>query len=146
MKLRISILLIMLVSFSLVVGGCGKPKDPENPQEMKEKFATKVNYMMWKVDATKEQKEKMDKLLDGLSVDLFNFQEEDKKIKRGLIDAFHADPLNQEYLDALQVKGLDLFDRFTKRMMKAAVDTAAILNVEQRRELVDLWREWEFGD
>ena len=140
--------LLLATAFLLIVftiGGC-KERDPQNVPEMKEKLVSKVNMALWKVDATKAQRMKMDHLLDGLAPDLFAFQQEDKAIQRSIIEALHANPVDQPQLEAMQKKGLDLFDRYTLRLVVAAMDTSAILNLGQRRELLDLWRKWEFGE
>ncbi|RJO67439.1 MAG: periplasmic heavy metal sensor [Myxococcales bacterium] len=146
MDMKLFALLIPLLLAALAVGGCDKPRDPQNAPEMKEKLAGKVNLALWKVDTTDEQKKKMDLLLDGLAVDLFAFQQEDKALKRSIIEALDADPVDRPALDALQKRGLDLFDRYTRRMIVAADDAAAILTLKQRRELLELWRDWEFGE
>lgn len=141
---RLCLMLLPLLLAIFVLGGCDKPRDPQNVPEMKEKLSKFVSVIMWKIDATRDQKDRMDKLLDGLAVDFFAFQEENNVIKRGLIDALGADPLDRAALDALQKKGLDLFDRYTKCLVQASSDIADILTLEQRRELVDMWRDWEF--
>jgi len=141
--LKISLVALLVL---LLVAGCGKPKEPENVPEMKAKLAKKVKLALWKVDATDEQQDRMDKVLDGLAVDLFAFQQENTSIKRGLITALHAEPVDKPLLESLQKQGVDLFDRYSKRMVVAVMDTSKILNLEQRRELVELWREYEFDE
>jgi len=128
----------------MFLSACEKPRDPQNVPEMKEKLSKFVSVMMWKIDATKEQKDRMDKLLDGMAADFFAFQEENNALKLELIAALGADPLDRAALDELQKKGVDLFDRYTKRMVQASGDISEILTLDQRRELVDMWRDWEF--
>ena len=144
--MRITALLFAFLLVAFVATGCSKPKDPENAEEMRDKLAGKVRLAMWKVSAGKDQWKKMNKLLDVLSVDFFAFQEEDKEIKRSIIEALNADPVDTPALEALQKQGIVLFDRYTQRLLSAAVEVSEILNLEQRRELLELWREYEFNE
>jgi hypothetical protein len=145
MKKRFLLLLTLILVVALGFG-CLKQRDPQTVAEMKEKLSDKVGLMLWKVDATKEQKGKIDQLLGAMAIDLLAFQQEDKAIKRSLITALYADPVDQPTLADLHKKGLDLFDRYTTRMNEAAIAASAILTVAQRRQLLALWREWELGD
>ncbi len=137
-------LLAMILLMTVLIAGCDRPNHPKNAEEMKDKLSGKVSMAMWKVDATKEQKKQMDKMLDKLAIDLFAFQQEDKAIKREVINSLYKEPIDQPKLKELQKKGLSLFDRYMQRMFEAAIDSSKILNLEQRRELLDLWRNWEF--
>ena len=144
--MRFNLLLISALIFAVFAMGCSKPADPQNASEMKEKLASKVKLALWKVNATDTQKQKMDTMLNGLSRDLFAFQQEDKAIKRSIIAALEAEPVDRAALEALQKKGLQLFDRYTRRMLVAGVDASEILDLKQRRELLELWREYEFDE
>jgi len=139
-------LLMILLIVSAVAAGCSKPKDPENVAEMRKKLGKDVRLALWKVDATDAQRADMNRLLDSLAGDFFAFQQEDKTIKRGIIAALEADPVDVKALEALQKQGLGLFDRYTQRLLGAAVETSRILERSQRRELLTLWREYEFDE
>lgn len=143
---RLVLVVLACTALAFLAGGCKKDPDPTTAAEMKEKLAGKVKLLLWKVDASGEQKTKVDALLDGLAPDLLAFQNENKTLQRALFVVLAADPLDEAALLGLQTKGLDLFDRYTKRMAKASVDLSAILTVKQRRELVRLWKEWELGN
>lgn len=141
---------LLLIAIAAVVAGqvaaCKKPKDPVNAQEMKEKLSDKVGWALWKIDATEEQEALTDRMLDGLAPDLFRFQKESRAIKRNIIRIMAGEKVNLDDLLKQQKTGVELFDRYTTRMSHAAVEAADILDLEQRRELVRMWRNWEFGD
>jgi len=145
-RIRVLILVVVAGTLALQTAACKKPHDPANPAEMKEKLSTKVGWALWKVDANDEQEDRFDAMLDELAPVLFGFQEESKAIKRNLTDVLWADAVDPDALGLLQKKMVNLFDRYMKRMNMAAIDAADILTLEQRRELIGMWKEWEFGD
>ncbi|MBL6975197.1 MAG: hypothetical protein ISR64_05640 [Deltaproteobacteria bacterium] len=138
--------IVMAVALGAQVVACKKPREAANAREMKEKLSDKVGWGLWKIDATEAQEAKTDKMLDELAPDLFRFQQESKAIKRGLIRVFMEDEVVLEKILEHQKAGLDLFDRYTRRMSRAGVEAADILTREQRLELVNMWRRWEFGE
>lgn len=145
-KTRGILFMAMAVLLVAQAAACKKPRDPANAQEMKEKLSDKVGWGLWKIDATEEQEALTDRMLENLAPDLFRFQEESKAIKRGLIKVFMGDKVTLEKILEHQKAGVDLFDRYTQRMSRAGVEASDILTKEQRLELVEMWRKWEFGD
>jgi len=141
---RVSFFMVLVV-FAGMITACRRPDVPANPQEMKEKLAKKLNWALWKVDSTDKQDREFDRLLDGLAPDLFAFQQESRGIKLQLIKTLGADIVDPRAMESIQKKGVDLFDRYTKRMTRAGMDSARILTMKQRKELVQFWKEWEFG-
>lgn len=144
--MKLAVRLCLLVVVSVLVFGCGKPKEPENVPEMRAKLRKVIKYAMWKVDATDEQGEKVDKLIDRLAVDFFAYQQESNAIKKGLMKAFDEEIIDKSRIDAYHKQGVDLFGRYTKRMLDAIEEMSSILNLEQRKKLIKLWKEYEFGD
>lgn len=138
--------LLLLLSAAVFTVACQKQRDPATPAEMKAKLEPKVRMAMWKIDATSEQEKAVDALLDVLAADLYGFQQENKAITRRIIDALDDETIDTATLAKVQKDGLALFDRYTRRMMSVAGDLAKILTMEQRKTLVDLWRDWEFGE
>jgi len=139
---RTARLLVTLVVLLATVA-CGHPKDPTSPAEMKARVMSKLKWALWKADATDEQRDRFDALLDPLSVELFAYQGESKAIKRRVMDALAAEPIYRAALDQAADEAADLFRRYIHRMTVAGGDAGTILTPAQRRELIDLWREWE---
>jgi tRNA(Leu) C34 or U34 (ribose-2'-O)-methylase TrmL len=113
---------------------------------MKEKLATPVGWAMSKVDATKEQKRQVDKVLDEVAPDFYFFQEESKGLTKRILAALDGQTVDPEGMARLQEAGTQLFDRYMKRVVKAALDVSAILTYEQRHRLIEIWRSYEQGD
>jgi len=136
----------LLLALALATVACKKPAEPESPAEVKEKMQTGVKYGLWKVDATDEQKQRFDHLLDGLSVDLFALQQESTALKRQTMDALAGPMVDEAALSRIDAASTALFGRYMKRLTRAALDASQILTPAQRQEVVGLWRDWEFGD
>jgi hypothetical protein len=143
---RTSAMVLALLVFGLGTGGCKKPRDPANPSEMKEKLATPVGWALRKVDATKDQERQVDRVITEIAPDFFYFQEESKGLTKRILDTLEVRTVDPEAMARLQEAGTQLFDRYMKRVVKAALDVSAILTFEQRNKLIDLWRSYEQGD
>jgi len=127
-------------------GACRKPADPSNASEMKEKISKGSGLMLWKLDATKDQEKRLDRLFDGVAPDFLAYQQESKAIQRKVMTALEAETIDDAELNRLQASATALFDRYMKRLVQAARDAAGIFTLDQRRKLIKVWREWEFGE
>lgn len=134
--------------FVLLAAGtiaCGKPKEPENPAQLKKGLNKIANFITWKVDATKAQKLQVDKILDDLSVGMFAVQQENKNVMKRVMDVMDAPTFDAAPLEALVQDGTALIERQIRQITKAVVDITKLLTDEQRHKAVKMWRDWEFG-
>ena len=143
---RVLVALAVAAAIVAAAGACRKPRDPSTPAEMKEKISKGSGIIFWKVDATKEQEQRIDKLFDGVAPDFLALQEESKAITRRIMDALDAETVDPAELDRQRAATTALHDRYMKRLLEAGRDAAGIFTLPQRRKLVKLWREWEFGE
>ncbi|HOD00022.1 MAG TPA: periplasmic heavy metal sensor [Myxococcota bacterium] len=139
------LLVLAIAAIGLGTAGCRKPKEPANPKEVKKKLEKVVKLVLWKVDATAEQKNSVDGILDGLSIDLFDIQGENRVLVRKAMDALDAETVDSVALEQVAADGARLFERYLRRMIRAFSDMAGVLAAEQRHRVVKLWREYEFG-
>lgn len=139
------LMVLVIAAIGMGTAGCRKPKQPQNPKEVKKKLEKVVKLVMWKVDATDDQKNSVDGILDELSIDLFDIQGENLVIVRRAMDALDADTVDSVALEKVATDGARLFERYLRRMLRAASDMAGVLAAEQRHRVVKLWREYEFG-
>lgn len=100
-----------------------------------------ATWLLGKVDATDEQEAKVKSVLMGLTPDVMELQASHKALKMKFATALAADLINQDELARLRTAGLDLTDRVFNRSFDAMVQTAAVLTPEQRRKLVEAWKD-----
>lgn len=139
---------ITIIAVTLAGGamGCRKPKGPANPAELKKKLQSKSRLAMWKFDVTEDQKAQYDKLLDGLSVDFFAVEQDSKALTMQAIDALDASTIDVAELERIGAAGGAVFERYLKRLLRAAFDVSKILTAEQRHKMMKFWREYESGE
>lgn len=100
-----------------------------------------ATWLLWKVDATDEQEAKVKSVLTGLTPDVAELQARHKVLKMKFTTALAEDQINQDELARLRTAGLDLTDRVFNRSFDAMVQAAAVLTPEQRRKLVEAWKD-----
>lgn len=110
-----------------------------------EELVSRVNrgatWLLWKVDATDEQEAKVKSVLMGLTPDVAELQARHKVLKMKFTTALAEDQINQDELARLRTAGLDLTDRVFNRSFDAMVQAAAVLTPEQRKKLVEAWKD-----
>jgi uncharacterized membrane protein len=141
-------LAVTVIALTLASGltACRKPKDPASPAEMKQKLQSSTRFLLWKFDATDQQKADFNQMLDGLSADFFAVQQEGKALTKQAIDALDAPTIDVAELERIGTAGGAVFERYLKRSLQAAVDISKILTAEQRHKMIKFWREYEFGE
>jgi len=100
-----------------------------------------ATWLLWKVDATDEQEAKVKSVLKGLTPDVAELQARHKVLKMKFTTALAEDQINQDELARLRTAGLDLTDRAFNRSFDAMVQAAAVLTPEQRKKLVEAWKD-----
>jgi Spy/CpxP family protein refolding chaperone len=98
-------------------------------------------WLLWKVDATDDQEARVKSLLNGLTPELEELQSRHKILKMKFAAALAEDQINQDELARLRTGGLDLTDRVFNRSFDAMVQAAAVLTPEQRKKLVETWKD-----
>ncbi len=100
-----------------------------------------ATWLLWKVDATDEQEAKVKSVLKGLTPDVAELQARHKVLKMKFATALAEDQINRDELARLRAAGLDLTDRAFNRSFDAMVQAAAVLTPEQRKKLVEGWKD-----
>jgi hypothetical protein len=100
-----------------------------------------TTWLLWKVDATDEQEARVKSVLKGLTPDLAELQASHKVLKMKFATALAEDQISQDELVRLRTAGLDLTERAFNRSFDGMVQAAAVLTPEQRKKLVEAWKE-----
>jgi Spy/CpxP family protein refolding chaperone len=97
--------------------------------------------MLWKVDASDEQQAQVKNVLKKLTPDVAEFQARHKALKAQFAEALASDQINQDNLAKLRAAGLDLTEQAFSRSFDTMIQAAMVLTPEQRRKLVEAWRD-----
>lgn len=126
------------------LGGCSRlhrQSSDLSAEELVSRVDRGATWLLWKVDATDEQEAKVKSVLKGLTPDVAELQARHKVLKMKFAIALAEDQINQDELARLRTAGLDLTDRAFNRSFDAMVQAAAVLTLEQRKKLVEAWKD-----
>lgn len=123
--------------------GCHRGPEPKSTADIREHLAMGADHMLDKVDATDAQRDEVDALLDTLAPELWSFKTEHEGIHDDFQAALTAETVDRAKLESVRVRGLALADKASGVLIDSIADTAEILTVDQRGELLDLWERWQ---
>ena len=94
-------------------------------------------WALGSVDATDEQRERVDAILAGAVDDIFPLRAEHKTHRRDLIAELARPQLDRAALERIRAAELALAEEATARLLDAVVAAAEVLDPEQRQGLVE---------
>ena len=94
-------------------------------------------WALGSVDATDEQRERIDAILAGTVDDIFPLRAEHKTHRRDLIAELARPQLDRAALERIRAAELALAEEATARLLDAVVAAAEVLDPEQRQGLVE---------
>ena len=94
-------------------------------------------WALGSVDATDEQRERIDAILAGTVDDIFPLRAEHKTHRRDLIAELARPQLDRAALERIRAAELALAEEATARLLDAVVAAAGVLDPEQRQGLVE---------
>lgn len=134
-----ALLLVPLVAFAGVRGmhggRCGGNERPESAEEVREHMATKAEFALDRVDATDEQRAKIDGILDQAAQAAFDHHEEADALRAEAHELLVADTIDRDALEQIRLDAVALFDDGSKQLVRVVGDIAETLTPEQRQQL-----------
>ena len=112
-----------------------------NAAEASERVQHFSAWALGSVDATDEQRDRVDEILAGAVNDIFPMRAEHHEHRRDLIVELARPQLDRDGLERVRTAELALAERATARMLDAAVAIADVLEPEQRQQLVERFAE-----
>jgi Spy/CpxP family protein refolding chaperone len=107
-----------------------------------------VDHVLWSVDASREQRDKITTILDGAVDDLFALRDRHLDGRRQIRDALAASTIDRGRIEALRGEQMQLADAASRRITDALTSAAEVLSPEQRSQLarrIDRWHRWFRG-
>jgi Spy/CpxP family protein refolding chaperone len=115
----------------------GHHKPPASPDEARAHIGQVVGHALDRVDATAEQRARVDKVLDGAAPQMFSLHGEAHDLHVEVRDLLTADKIDRAALEEARKDLVSLVDRGSKILVGSLADTAEALTPEQRRKLAD---------
>jgi periplasmic protein CpxP/Spy len=99
-----------------------------------------INFILDKVDATVEQKSKIDEIAKSAIKDLAPLQQAHIAARDKFIAALKADKVDRAAIEQARTEQLALGETLSKRAAQAIADAADVLTPAQRAKLIDRWQ------
>ena len=119
------------------MGTTMRPAPPTRPSGCN----TPSARVLGRVDATEEQRERVDAILAEAVSDLFPLRAEHHAHRRDLIAELARPQIERAGLERIRAAELALAEKATTRLLDAVVAVAEVLDPEQRQQIVDRFAE-----
>ena len=107
-----------------------------------------VERLGWAVDASSEQKQKINAITQKAADDIFELRAKHLEARKQLVETLAAPTVDRGKLEGLRVDQMKLAETATKRVADAVADIAEVLTPAQRADLArrfDRWQRWRRG-
>ena len=111
-----------------------------DPAAMAKRIDAMVAFMLADIDATPEQRERIAAVLKAASNDLQASRKQHMQARRQSLELLAAPTIDRARLEQLRIEQMQLADSTSRRMLQAMLDSAEVLNAEQRAKLVERWQ------
>ncbi|MFQ5961444.1 MAG: Spy/CpxP family protein refolding chaperone [Candidatus Methylomirabilales bacterium] len=109
-------------------------------EELLRRMTRGTSWALSTVDATDEQRARINVILAELAPDMIRLQDERRLLVGQLIQAVEADQVSPDEVERVQAAGLRLAEQAFARTTDVVLQISEVLTPEQRKELVAAWR------
>ncbi len=107
-------------------------------EQVREHARDKTAWVLGRIDATSEQKTRIDAIVASLVGDLYPLRGDHREHRRQLITELARPQVDAQALEKIRADEMVLADSASKTLMSAVVDVTEVLTIEQREELAAL--------
>ncbi len=115
--------------------------DVSSPEEARERAQSAAKWMLRKFDATDDQKQRIQTIVDESVQQLYPLREKHHLHHAQLLDAVSQDPIDRAEIERLRKAEIAIADAASDWMVDAALDMFEVLTPEQRAEMVQHMRQ-----
>lgn len=112
-----------------------------SPDRVVERIQRASAWALGSVDATREQRERIDAILASTVNDIFPLRDEHRAHHRDLIAELARPQVDPAGLERIRTAELALVAKATDRLLDATIAIAEVLDPEQRQQLVERYAE-----
>ncbi|MCR9094945.1 MAG: Spy/CpxP family protein refolding chaperone [bacterium] len=125
-----------LLLMTNVVTGCGgHHRERPDIDEIKEHAAEGVEHVMWRLDGTDEQTERIQAIVADAVDELAAAHGPRDDLRTELAALLTADTIDRDAMEALRVKHLDRAERMSQVVTTRLADVLEVLTPEQRQRV-----------
>ena len=108
---------------------------PVDPAEMEKHLDRMLKHFYVEVDATEEQKRRLEPIVKQATQDLLPMREQLHAGRRQAIEILTQEKVDPSAIEALRARQLQLADEASRRLTRAIGEAAEVLTPAQRKEL-----------
>lgn len=112
----------------------------QSPSDVKGRMVKKTERVLKKVNATSEQRARVNEIIDGLVPDIVEFQKEREELKIRIVKALERGDTPPEDLEQIRALSVSLAEKAINRSFEAILAVSDVLTPDQRKEFL---KEWE---
>ncbi len=101
-----------------------------------------AGFLLDEVDATDAQRDAVDQLIADTAPELVEHRLEGQALRNALLDELAQETVDPDAIAQLRTDGLQLIDDGSAAHLDSLLALSAILDPDQRQELVDLANDW----
>lgn len=116
-------------------GRRGRMHGPIDPAELEQRLDRMLKHLYVEVDATEEQKQKLEPIVKDAAKELLPMRESLHAGRRQAIELLTQERIDPVAIEALRARHLQLADDASRRLSRAIADAAEVLTPAQRKEL-----------
>ncbi len=132
------LLLALVVGGSLLTVSCRGHFRGHGPEAMREHMKDSADWLLHRVDATDQQKDEVQAVLDRAVNDLLEIPAAHRALHAALVSELTATRVDREALERLRREQIEQVDAVSRRIVEAIGEVADTLTQEQRLELADM--------
>lgn len=111
-----------------------------DPATRGKKIDAMVSWVLADIDATPQQREKIATILKGAANDLAPMREQHQAARKQSLALIAAPTIDRAQLEKIRLEQVQLAETSSRRMFQAMLDSAEVLNADQRVKLVERWQ------
>lgn len=112
-----------------------------DPAEMDERIGRMVKHFAVEVDATPEQKTKLEAIAKAAAKELAPLRDKARDARKRAVELLAAPAIDREALERLRAEQIQSAEAASKRLTRALADVAEVLTPEQRKQLAERFQK-----